>query len=61
MFPNQEQPFAAHMFQVRIKAHSLSHSYHPLLNNCSATSLESVCARKDHVGLGEDLARGFGK
>ena len=60
VFPNQEQPFAAHIFQVRIKAHCLSHSRHPLINNCSAISLESACVHKDHVGWvriwHEDLA-----
>lgn len=56
MFPNQEQPFAAHVFQVRIKAHSLSHSRHPLISNCTVMSLESARVRRDSVGLGEDLA-----
>lgn len=56
VFLNQEQPFAAHVFQVRIKAHSLSHSRHPLISNRSVMSLESACVHRDGVGLGEDLA-----
>lgn len=60
-FPNQEQPFATHMLQVTIKAHSLSRSRHPLINNCSVPRLESACGHKDGVGLGEDLTREFGK